>query len=73
MPQRADFVFYVVVVTLATVLVSVVLALLFGLFTPTVDNSEIFKIIGPAFQMIVGAFVGILSGKVLGSNKKDSE
>jgi len=33
---------------------------LIGLFLPNhmIDNNEIFKIIGPAFSMIIGAFVG---------------
>ena len=27
-----------------------------------IDNTEIFALIGPAFQTIVGAFVGLLGG-----------
>ena len=45
-------------VTLSTVLLSTVVVMLSGLFNPVVDNNEIFKIIGPAFSMVVGAFVG---------------
>jgi len=46
--------------TLSSVLVSTVLVMLFALFVPNtvVDNNEIFKILGPAFSMVVGAFVG---------------
>lgn len=46
--------------TLASIMFTVVLVMLVGLFLPNsvVDNNEIFKIIGPAFSMIVGAFVG---------------
>ena len=45
---------------LGMIMISVVLVMMIGLFVPneTVDNNEIFKIIGPAFSMIVGAFVG---------------
>jgi protein-S-isoprenylcysteine O-methyltransferase Ste14 len=45
---------------LGSVMVSVVLVMMVGLFTPNhvIDNNEIFKIIGPAFSTIVGAFVG---------------
>lgn len=45
---------------LGLIMISVVLVMMVGLFVPneTVDNNEIFKIIGPAFSMIVGAFVG---------------
>ena len=48
----------------ATVLGAIMLAVVFiflvGLFMPNhvIDNNEIFKIIGPAFSTIVGAFVG---------------
>ena len=46
--------------TLASIMFTVVLMMLIGLFMPNsiIDNNEIFKIIGPAFSMIVGAFVG---------------
>jgi hypothetical protein len=45
---------------LALVMISVVLVMMIGLFAPNhvIDNNEIFKIIGPAFSTIVGAFVG---------------
>lgn len=45
---------------LGLVMVSVVLVMMVGLFVPNtvIDNNEIFKIIGPAFSTIVGAFVG---------------
>ncbi len=46
--------------TLGSIMLSVVAMMLVGLFLPNdmIDNNEIFKIIGPAFSMIVGAFVG---------------
>ena len=46
--------------TLCFVIVAMTLSLLGGLFMPNsvIDNNEIFKIIGPAFSTIVGAFVG---------------
>lgn len=45
---------------LGIIMMSVVLVMMVGLFVPneTIDNNEIFKIIGPAFSTIVGAFVG---------------
>lgn len=50
----------VMALTLASVMVSVVVVLMIGLFLPNeqIDNNEIFKIIGPAFSMVIGAFVG---------------
>ena len=46
--------------TLGVIMMSVVLVMMVGLFVPNnvIDNNEIFKIIGPAFSTIVGAFVG---------------
>jgi hypothetical protein len=45
---------------LGLIMISVVLVMMVGLFVPNsvIDNNEIFKIIGPAFSTIVGAFVG---------------
>jgi len=45
---------------LGLIMVAVVFIFLIGLFMPNsvIDNNEIFKIIGPAFSTIVGAFVG---------------
>lgn len=45
---------------LGTIMLAVVAIFLVGMFVPNelIDNNEIFKIIGPAFSTIVGAFVG---------------
>jgi hypothetical protein len=49
-----------VTLVLSTIMLSVVFIFLIGMFMPNhlIDNNEIFKIIGPAFSMIIGAFVG---------------
>jgi len=66
--KRDDFIFYVVTGTLAAILVAVVCVLLAGLFDPLVDNKAIFAIIGPAFQTVVGVFVGVMSTMVRGKD-----
>lgn len=45
---------------LSSIMLAVVFIFLVGMFMPNelIDNNEIFKIIGPAFSMIIGAFVG---------------
>jgi hypothetical protein len=53
-------------VTLAIILLSMVAVLLVGLFDTKVDNAEIFKAITPAFQTIVGGFIGLITGIKLG-------
>ena len=57
--------------TLAIILLSMVSVLLQGLFNPQIDNTEIFKAVTPAFQMIVGAFVGLVAGIKLGEAEDD--
>jgi len=56
-------------ITLTVILLSMVVVLLLGLFNEKVDNNEIFKAITPAFQMIVGAFVGLVAGIKIGSKE----
>jgi hypothetical protein len=52
----------IVVVTLAVICLGVVAVMLQALFVPDVDNEKIFSIIGPAFNTVIGAFVGLLGG-----------
>jgi len=57
------FVTILVSLTLSMVMVSMVGVFLYGLFMPNsvVNNDDIFPIIGPAFNTIVGGFIGILA------------
>ena len=66
-----------VTLTLCAVVLAMVVTLMVGLFDPIVDNTEIFKLIGPAFQTVIGGFIGLLAGIKLknedeASNKTDS-
>jgi hypothetical protein len=60
--DTVEWILRVTVVTLAMIMMAVIGTLMFGLFVQDVDNTEIFSIIGPAFNTIVGAFVGLLGG-----------
>ena len=57
--------------TLCIVVLSMVMTLMTGLFDEKVDNGEIFKLIAPAFQTIIGGFIGLLAGVKLKSNDED--
>jgi len=61
----------VTVGTLAFICVSVVSVLLFAFFSDDVNNDEIFKMLGPAFNTVIGAFVGLLGGISLTSKRED--
>ena len=56
------FVTLMVSFTLCVVILGMVATLMFGLFDQQVDNTEIFKLISPAFQTVIGGFIGLLAG-----------
>ena len=59
--------------TLCVVIIGMVAVLMAGLFDDKVDNTEIFKLISPAFQTIVGGFIGLLAGVKLSHGETDEE
>jgi len=60
---------FIVVFTLSLICLGVVATLLQGLFDEKINNEKIFEIIGPAFNTVVGAFVGLLGGLSLNKSK----
>ena len=56
-------------------LVAVVVAML-GMFIvaiidPNVDDNVVFQIVGPAFQTIVGGFIGLITGIKIGQDNDE--
>jgi len=68
-----EFTIRMAVVTLSCVILVVIVAMVAGLFVSdsVVSNDKIFEIIGPAFNTVVGAFVGLLGGLSLNANARD--
>ena len=66
--QTLFIVILMVSVTLCLILLSMVVVMCVGLFDPVVDNADIFKLIAPAFQTIVGGFIGLLAGIQVNQN-----
>jgi hypothetical protein len=65
MIERLTFwVTIMVTITLCLVVNAMVGVFLYGLFLPNsvIDNKDIFPIIGPSFQTIIGGFIGLLAG-----------
>jgi hypothetical protein len=65
-----NFIYLVTISTLSVVIISVAAVMLVGLFEDKVDNAQIFEMLGPAFNTIVGAFVGLLGGLSISSKEK---
>ena len=73
--DTVEFVIRVAIVTLSAVILVVVLALAVGLFVSNdvVSSAAILETVNPAFQTIIGAFVGLLGGLSLNANARDKK
>lgn len=67
MQKLVIWIIKITVASLASIMISVVVAMIIGLFMPNelIDNKDIFAMISPAFNTVVGAFVGLLGGMSL--------
>ena len=65
------FVTLMVSLTLCVVVMGMVGVMLLGLFDEKVDNNKIFELISPAFQTIVGGFIGLLAGVKLSHEENE--
>lgn len=60
-----------VTITLCVVVVGMVGAMLIGLFDNDISNDKIFEAITPAFQTIIGGFIGLITGIKLGRDDQE--
>ena len=67
--KLAAYVTLIATLTLTIILLSMVGVMLLGLFNTQVDNTKIFEAITPAFQTIVGGFIGLITGIKIGSDE----
>ena len=54
--------------SLVCVVGAMLLMFAYAVIDPTVDDEKVFQIIGPAFQTIVGGFIGLITGIKLGQD-----
>lgn len=59
--------------SLVLVVVAMVIMFVIALLDTTVDDKIVFDIVGPAFQTIVGGFIGLITGIKIGENGNESE
>ena len=69
--ELAQRVTLVATYTLTFILLAMVFVMLIGLFHDKVDNVKVFEIVGPAFQTIVGGFIGLITGIKIGSSNAE--
>lgn len=53
-------------VSLSAILMAMVAVMLVGLFHDRVNNDKVFEMLSPAFQTIVGGFIGLITGIKIG-------
>ena len=57
--------------SLVLVVVSMVVMFVIALLDTTVDDKIVFDIVGPAFQTIVGGFIGLITGIKIGEGSQE--
>ena len=57
-------------VTLSVTVLAMVIVFMIGFFNPQVENAKLFEIVGPAFQTIVGGFIGLITGIKIGADQQ---
>jgi hypothetical protein len=65
-----DFCIGVSTLSLATVVMAMCGMFAYAILDPTVDDKIVFEVIGPAFQTIVGGFIGLITGIKVGETKE---
>jgi len=65
------FVTVCVTITLCVVVVSMVGTMMAGMFDADISNDKIFEAITPAFQTIIGGFIGLITGIKIGQDSND--
>jgi len=69
----AGFVTVTVTITLCLVVIGMVGTMMAGMFDADVSNDKIFEAITPAFQTIIGGFIGLITGIKIGQSENESE
>ena len=65
------FVTVCVTLTLCVVVLGMVGTMAAGMFDSDISNDKIFEAITPAFQTIIGGFIGLITGIKIGQDSKD--
>jgi hypothetical protein len=66
--QLATWVTLIATFTLSITVLSMVGVFMFGFFDDKVENQKLFEIVGPAFQTVVGGFIGLITGIKIGAD-----
>jgi hypothetical protein len=54
--------------SLVAVIIGMLLMFAYAVVDPNFDTDKVFQIIGPAFQTVIGGFIGLITGIKIGSD-----
>ena len=64
--ENKEKIILVATYSLVAVVVSMIAMFILAIIDPNVDDNVVFQIIGPAFQTIIGGFIGLITGIKIG-------
>ena len=68
-----NFIMGVATTSLTLVVAAMCWMFIYAIMDPTVDDKEVFAIVGPAFQTIVGGFIGLITGIHIGKKHQEDK
>ena len=63
-----DHVLLIAAWSLVAVIIGMLLMFGYAVLDPNFDTEKVFQIIGPAFQTVIGGFIGLITGIKIGSD-----
>ena len=69
MDNNKQHIIIIATYSLVAVVLSMIGMFVWAIVDPKVDDSLVFQIVGPAFQTIVGGFIGLITGIKIGADE----
>ena len=63
-----DHILVISTYALVGVIAAFILMFIYAIIDPAVDDTKVFDIIGPAFQTVIGGFIGLITGIKIGND-----
>jgi hypothetical protein len=64
--ENKEHIILVATWSLVAVVVAMIAMFILAIIDPNVDDNVVFQIVGPAFQTIIGGFIGLITGIKIG-------
>ena len=68
MMESKNKIILVATYSLVAIVIAMIAMFVLAIVDPNVDDNVVFQIVGPAFQTIVGGFIGLITGIKIGQD-----